>query len=225
MTRKVTNGVYQVGGADLSAPEDCLVYVVDLGDLVLIDAGAGPSWPRIADNIRSACLSLDDIHTLVLTHAHIDHIGGAAAALADTGCTIVAHELDADAIESADPKRCAARWYNLALEPVPVHRRIHGPSGILDFSGGSLNLLHTPGHTPGSMVAVLDTPGNLRVLFGQDLHGPFHPSFGSDKAAWRRSMRDLIALDADILCEGHYGVFHGKPRVRAFIEEQLCAHS
>jgi glyoxylase-like metal-dependent hydrolase (beta-lactamase superfamily II) len=50
-------------------------------------------------------------------------------------------------------------------------------------------------------------------------------SFGSDIRAWRRSMADLIALGADILCEGHYGVFTGQTAVRDFIEEQLAEHA
>ena len=73
------------------------------------------------------------------------------------------------------------------------------------------------------MAAVLDGPAG-RVLFGQDVHGPFHSQFGSELAAWRRSMARLLALDADILCEGHFGVFRGRDAVRRFFEGQLAAH-
>jgi hypothetical protein len=60
-----------------------------------------------------------------------------------------------------------------------------------------------------------------RVLFGQDIHGPFDPSFGSDVAAFRVSMQEVVALEADILCEGHYGVYRGRDEVRRFIHEHL----
>jgi hypothetical protein len=56
-----------------------------------------------------------------------------------------------------------------------------------------------------------------RVLFGQDIHGPFSPVLGSDIKKWRSSMEKLIALNADILCEGHYGVIRGKDKVKGFI--------
>ena len=220
---QVCPSVFVVGGPDLSDERDCLVYALDLGDLVLVDCGCGPGWPRIRANIRSAGLDPATIHTLVLTHAHIDHAGAATRVVSETGCRVVAHTLDADAISGGDPARSAADWYGMDLEPVAVDLRVAGDEQTVPFAQGSLRLLHTPGHTPGSMVAVLDRPAG-HVLFGQDVHGPFHPQFGSDVAAWRRSMARLLELDADILCEGHFGVFRGRDAVRRFIEGQLAAH-
>lgn len=222
---RICESVYQVGGADLSDTRDCLVYLVDLGDLVLVDCGAGPGWPRIADNVRAAGFDPCAIHTLVLTHAHIDHIGGAGAVRRQSGCRIVAHELDREPIEAGDPVRTAADWYGIALEPVTVDRSIDAKSENLDLRGGVISLIHTPGHTPGSMVAVVEPDDGNRVLFGQDIHGPFSEQFGSDLGDWRASMRDLIALEADILCEGHYGVYRGKDSVREFIEQHLALNS
>lgn len=219
---RICESVYHVGGAGLSDTRDCLVYLVDLGDLVLVDCGAGPGWPRIADNIRAAGYDPLALHTLVLTHAHIDHIGAAARIKRESCCRVVAHELDREPIERGDRVRTAADWYGVALDPVPVDLAIDARSENLEFRGGVLTLIHTPGHTPGSMVAVVEPDDGARVLFGQDIHGPFSDQFGSDLAAWRSSMRDLIALDADILCEGHFGVYRGKESVREFIEEHLA---
>jgi len=67
------------------------------------------------------------------------------------------------------------------------------------------------------MVVTVSTDEGL-VLFGQDVHGPFDPAFGSDTSVWAASMKELIKLEADILCEGHFGVFRPKSGVRAFIE-------
>lgn len=225
MSTRICDSVYLVGGAGLSDSRDCLVYLVDLGELVLVDSGAGPGWPRIADEIRAAGFDPGDIRTLVLTHCHIDHIGAAARVRAESGCRVVAHAKDREAIESGDGRRTAASWYGLELEGTPVDHAVQGASENLELPRGALTLIHTPGHTPGSMVAVVDTPDDHLVLFGQDIHGPFSPSFGSDIRAWRRSMRDLVALGADILCEGHLGVFHGEEAVRDFIEEQLAANA
>jgi glyoxylase-like metal-dependent hydrolase (beta-lactamase superfamily II) len=224
-SQRICESVFLVGGAGLSDPRDCLVYLLDLGELVLVDCGAGPGWRQIADNIRSTGYAPSALHTLVLTHAHIDHVGAAAAVKRETGCRIAAHALDREPLETGDPVRTAASWYGVDLEPVHLDLAVAGASEQIELSGGTLTLIHAPGHTPGSLVAVTETMDGNRVLFGQDIHGPFSREFGSDLDAWRRSMRDLIALDADILCEGHYGVFKGADRVREFIEEHLALNS
>lgn len=223
MSRRICEGVTLVGGAEQSDPADCLCYGLDLGVPVLIDCGCGPGWPRIEDNLRASGIDPAGLSTLVLTHAHIDHIGAAPKVVALAGCTVVAHALDADAIESGDEKRTAADWYGLHLTGVRVDRRIDGERSTLSFPRAELHLLHTPGHTPGSMVAWLDGPDG-RILFGQDIHGPFHPAFGSDVGAWRTSMQTLLELEADILCEGHLGVFRGQAEVAAFIRDHLARH-
>lgn len=224
MAQVVCNSVTIVGGPEISDPRDCLVYLIDAGELVLIDAGTAPGWPRIADQIAAAGYDARDIHTCVLTHCHIDHVGGALGLKRDSGCRLVAHAADAEAIETGDPRRSAAHWYRMSLDATPIDLAVTGRSTVLELPRGALTLLHTPGHTPGSMAVVFETPDGHRVLFGQDIHGPFDPAFGSDIDAWRRSMRDLIALEADILCEGHYGVFRSAARVREFIEDQLAAN-
>ena len=222
MYEKVAEGVFLVGGVGYSAPSDCLVYAVDLGELVLIDCGCGPDWQKIRGNIDEAGLDPDSLGTLFLTHAHVDHIGAGPEIRCSTGCKVVAHPLDARSIESGDPKRTAAAWYSIRLKPLRVTSRLSGESGSLKFPAGDLHWLHTPGHTPGSVVAWVDTFDKGRVLFGQDVHGPFAADFDSDLIAWRDRMHKLLALEADVLCEGHLGIYRGKDKVRSFIEKQLA---
>ena len=57
-----------------------------------------------------------------------------------------------------------------------------------------------------------------KVLFGQDLHGPFSKEFLSDLNDYQNSMDKLLALEADILCEGHFGIFQPADVVRKYIE-------
>jgi glyoxylase-like metal-dependent hydrolase (beta-lactamase superfamily II) len=91
---------------------------------------------------------------------------------------------------------------------------------VLEFPKGELLCIHTPGHTPGS-IAVLFETGKEKVLFGQDIHGPFSPSFRSDTAQWASSMRHLIEYEADILCEGHFGTIRPARQVTRYIESYL----
>ncbi len=62
----------------------------------------------------------------------------------------------------------------------------------------------------------VDSEGQT-VLFAQDVHGPIHPDLLSDPYAYQSSLKEMLGLDADILCEGHYDVFNGKDLVREFI--------
>jgi glyoxylase-like metal-dependent hydrolase (beta-lactamase superfamily II) len=222
----ISDGVFLVGGPNISHSDDAAVFVVSFpGDeLVMIDSGAGKSARILVRNMEEAGLDLKYLSTIILTHCHIDHIGSAPFFRSQFGCRIVVHDLDADAIEKGDPVRTAANWYETEFPPTPVDDRLKGENEILIFGGQTLHCMHTPGHTPGSISVYLDR-GGKRILFGQDIHGPFMPSFQSDIDVWRKSMKKLLSLEADILCEGHFGIFPDKESTSAYIRSQLRQHS
>ena len=58
-------------------------------------------------------------------------------------------------------------------------------------------------------------------LFGQDVRGPIYPDLKSNVEDYQWSLRLVLDLDADILCEGHYGIFREREKVREFIEQFL----
>jgi glyoxylase-like metal-dependent hydrolase (beta-lactamase superfamily II) len=158
----------------------------------------------------------EDIALLVLTHEHIDHTGGAAEIRSQLKCQVAAHQAAIPTITKGDSEASAAKYYGTSLTPCPVDIVLEGDAGIIPIGGSKLHFVYTPGHTPGSIVLYFDD-GERRVLFGQDLHGPFSPEWGSDIDQWRTSMQLVLALEADILCEGHYGIYRGKSAVRQFI--------
>lgn len=222
---RICRGIHVVGGPNISRSEDATVFVIGFQDeLVMIDAGAGRSSHVLVGNMEGAGLDPARVSTVVLTHCHIDHIGSAPYFRTHYGCKLAAHELDAAAVEDGDPVLTAANWYETDFPPTPVDRKLQGEEGEFDFSGEKLHWLHTPGHTPGSIALYIDRDGK-RVLFGQDIHGPFLSSFGSDIRQWRKSMEKLLALEADILCEGHFGIFSSKDRCASYIKSQLKQHS
>jgi glyoxylase-like metal-dependent hydrolase (beta-lactamase superfamily II) len=218
--QRIVEGIYLVGGDTLTYAGDCLCYLVAGPPLVLVDAGASLEIGRLSDNILEAGFNPRDIAHLFLTHGHVDHIGGVAALKELSGCRVAAHTDDAAAIRTGDPGRTAANWYGIELPPVTVEDELQGVSG--DVAG--IRWIHIPGHTPGSIAAYVDHPAG-RVLFAQDVHGPFSQQFRSDKDQWRASMGKLLALEPEILCEGHYGVFNGNAAAKQFIRAQLAAHA
>lgn len=217
---KITEGVYIVGGPEITSPDDCCVYLVDLGRPILVDAGAGRSAPLLARNLEEIGYSARDLSLLVLTHCHIDHVGGAGYFMEKYGVRLAAHELDAQPLREGDKRRTAAQWYGVDLKPLEVGEILRGEEGEFPAEASPLRWLHTPGHTPGSISLYLNN-GLYTVLFGQDIHGPFYASFGSDLDAWAASMRRLLELQADILCEGHFGIIRPASEVRRYIEDYL----
>ncbi|HCX02451.1 MAG TPA: Zn-dependent hydrolase [Syntrophaceae bacterium] len=220
-SEEIIPGVYLIGGPNVTGADDAAVYLIDFGsDLVLIDAGAGGSASQLVRNIEMLGLNPALVSHVILTHCHIDHIGSAPFFREKYKAKIIIHELDAKALETGDSVRTAANWYGTTFPPTKIDRKLTGAQETLKFGSEELHCLHTPGHTPGSIAVYLDRSGQ-RVLFGQDIHGPFHKAFGSDIEAWKKSMQTLLALEADILCEGHFGIFQPKNKARAYIERYL----
>ena len=90
----------------------------------------------------------------------------------------------------------------------------------IDLGGRRIKAIHTPGHSPGSVVYMTESEG-LKVLFGQDVHGPLDPSLLSNSEDYMKSLNLLLSMEADVLCEGHFGIFRGKEEVANFIRSFL----
>ncbi len=216
---KVCANIYAIGGSGLSDPYDCAVYLIAAGDeLILVDSGAGRSFEKLVANIRALGFNPEQIKAVLVTHAHIDHIGALGRFRDAYGARIIAHELDAESIERGT--NVGAEAYGIPYEPSPVDMRLSGDHHTLTFGGKEIQVIHIPGHTPGSIAAYLDTAEG-RVLFGQDIHGPYLPEWGADRRKARTSLEKLIALRADILCEGHFGVYRPAAAVEKYIRGYL----
>ena len=217
----ITREIFQVGGQGLTAAEDAAIYLIHFdGHAALVDAGAGRGQRRLLDHIAILGVRTEHIDYLLLTHCHYDHTGGAHDLREKLGCPVVVHELDADFLERGDNEVTAASWYGAKLQPCPVDRRLKGERETLPLGERAITALHIPGHSPGSVAYLVESEGQT-VLFGQDVHGPLDLRLHSNRADYRASLERLLALEADILCEGHYGIFQGKAAVAEFIRSFL----
>jgi glyoxylase-like metal-dependent hydrolase (beta-lactamase superfamily II) len=217
MKINILPNLWQVGGGDLTAPGDAAIYLARFGDrAVLVDAGCGNAHAQLVSNI-SQCLSESfPIEYLLLTHCHFDHTGGAEAVRKTYGCKIIAHALDAPYLESGDSEVTAASWYGARMNPLGIDIKIENEPHTIEIGDGKMMAHHWPGHSPGSLVYTTKMDGQV-VLFGQDVHGPLHPSLLSNPADYQMSLKKIFDLDADILLEGHFGIYRGKEAVRRFI--------
>jgi len=215
---KVFDGIYLVGSADLTDEKDCCVYLIEFkSELVLIDSGAGDSVSEIIHNIIELGLDQNQIKKLILTHCHIDHIGGANQLKNKLGLEIIAHKNCAEILLRQNPILTAAKWYGLTPEVIIVDRTFSEPEMILEIDREKLHLIFIPGHSPDSIAAYLDRTGK-RVLFGQDIHGPIHPALGSDRSQYQESLNLILSLKPDLLCEGHFGVFQPNSQIAKYIK-------
>jgi len=165
-------------------------------------------------------MSIPATNRLFLTHCHYDHTGGAAAVRNRYGCRIVVHELDAAYLENGDSTVTAATWYGARMRPLKIDYKIKNEKETFSVGNGRLIAHHCPGHSPGSVVYLAQLDSTL-ILFGQDVHGPLDPSFLSNTDDYKRSLKFLLELNADILCEGHFGVYRGKEVIDRFIRSYL----
>ncbi|MFO8056456.1 MAG: MBL fold metallo-hydrolase [bacterium] len=215
---EIAKGVYQVGGAGVSAGGDAAAYLVDgEKEAVLIDAGTGEATQRLVENISRTGVEPSRVGILVLTHCHVDHSGGALELKQKLGLSVACHKECGRILARGDDPRTAAEWYGIKLPPIRADVAFESEEYEIDLGDTSLTCIHVPGHSPGSICAVLDREGK-RILFGQDVHGPIHPALESDWNQWQESLQRMIELEADVLCEGHFGIISPAHEVAKFIK-------
>jgi len=126
------------------------------GEAMLVDPAADVG--RLLGEARKRGLQ---IHLIVNTHGHVDHIAGNADCRKETGAKIVIHELDADMLTSTPS--IMLRMFNAKASP-PADITVRDGDTV-SAGGISLQVFHTPGHTPGGVC--LYSPGF--VLTGDTL--------------------------------------------------------
>jgi glyoxylase-like metal-dependent hydrolase (beta-lactamase superfamily II) len=182
--------------------------VVDEGKLTLIDTGMPGNVDKILKYIRKMGRQPSDVSQIVLTHFHIDHVGGAYKLKKATNAKIAVHEEDADFVAgkkpAPKPKNILFSALSSVVKPTPVEPDMRLKE---NDRAGKLVVIHTPGHTGGS-ISLLDPA--LKVLFVGDairfsdgkLAGP-PEQFTQDAIKAKQSIQKISMLDFDVMLSGH----------------------
>lgn len=158
---------------------------------VVIDPGAEPN--RVLSRIEELGLQVEAI---LLTHAHFDHIGAVEPVREKTGAPLYIHRVEGDWL--IDPQKNGSGLWP-GMEPIRCREADHYLEGgeSLTFFGQTFRVLHTPGHSPGSVTYALDglvVSGD--VLFAGSIGRTDLP--GGDFDTLMRSIHDqLMVLSED----------------------------
>ena len=145
-------------------PRFVYVFLIYGERICLIDSGVTFSEKIILDYLKATGRNPQEISTLILTHAHPDHMGAAAAIKNISHCAVAAHAAKTAWIEDVDlqaKERPVPGFRTLVGGSVQVDRTLQ-EGDILHLGGGlTLKVLHTPGHSPDSISLWLAEDGAL----------------------------------------------------------------
>lgn len=123
-----------------------LAICEETGRCAIIDPGAEPDRLLAAAQQEGA-----ELEAILLTHAHLDHVGGVAGVQRDTGAPVYLHPLDRE-LYTAAPQQ--ARSFGLEMETPPLPDREFADGDSLSVGQAALEVRHTPGHSPGHVTLV-----------------------------------------------------------------------
>ncbi len=176
-----------------NAPYDANAYLVDGRILVDVGTDARAIISQLGNIIKQG-----ELETIILTHCHYDHSGGAGEVAEAYGAKIAIHRDDAPLLNN--PHASVSELYGE-----------NAPSTIPDIllSGGELfgelEVLHTPGHTPGGICLY---SADSKILFSGDTvfqNGSFGRTdfYGGNTQKLIESIKSLTLLDVSIMYPGH----------------------
>ena len=155
-----------------------LAWDEESDDCIVIDPGYAP---------EQVILEAEDlgkkIDAILLTHGHFDHVGGVRGIVEVTGCPVYLHEKE---LSQPEEMTAGPLYYTCS----------YGEGDVLQLAGLTIRVLHTPGHTQGSVcLMVEDTLFSGDTLFMDSIGRTDFP--GGSFSQMQKSLRRLAAMDGD----------------------------
>jgi glyoxylase-like metal-dependent hydrolase (beta-lactamase superfamily II) len=216
------DGLGEVSGEkDGAASDDGAVAVAASSDEPACAAAASVIVVDPGAEVEKILAAIDGrrVEALVLTHRHYDHVGALSDLREATGATVIAHTLDAKSISGEEKENPAIAFRS--AKPTPIDRLVED-GDVIALGASRIRVLHTPGHTIGSM-CLYDEAGGVLIsgdtIFFEAVGRTDFPTGSVEQQ--RESLQVLAKLpDATIIYPGHdasttiahekqYGVLRG----------------
>ncbi|MGF7118699.1 MBL fold metallo-hydrolase [Methanobacterium oryzae] len=139
-------------------------YLIIGKQIYLIDSGVVSSENVIFDYMGKIGLKPDDISLLILTHSHPDHIGSAKSIKEKSGCKVAAHSGEKSWIEDIKlqaHERPVPNFHSLVEGSVNIDETLKDGDVLNLGKNISLKVIHTPGHSEGSISLLIEKNGVL----------------------------------------------------------------
>jgi len=192
--------------------------------LILINADWDKNVPLIRASVEKLGFKFSDIKILLISHAHPDHVEGAAAIKAQTGASYMVMEQDVDVIESGgrtDFNHGIGSADEQLYPPVKVDRILHDGDKV-SLGGTELTAHLTPGHTKGCTTWTMKAQDGSKnynvVIVGSAAVGPkvdmlHNPKYPQQVDDYERMFKILKTLPADIFLGAHGNYFNMEEKV------------
>ncbi len=176
-----------------NSPYDANAYLLD--GYILVDVGmdAGLIIAELEKHIQPG-----DLETIILTHCHYDHSGGAGEVATYFGAKIAIHKDDAPLLRNA--YACVSSMFGEKAPSIVPDILLKGGEVF-----GEFEVIHTPGHTPGGICLYC---ADSKILFSGDTvfqDGGFGRTdlYGGNTLQLIESIKKLILLDVGVMYPGH----------------------
>ena len=189
---------------------NCNAYLIDGPSRVLIDPGHLAQFEHVQHGLGQLDLSINDIDLVICTHAHPDHLE-AVSLFKDTPSLFTLHATEWQWAATIGKQMSAA--YGIDIEDFQPDFFLK--EGTLALDGLELDIFHTPGHSPGSVVLYWPLQ---KALFTGDLifkEGVGRTDLpGGDGSKLKESIKGLKDLDVEWLLSGHGDLISGAEKVK-----------